>query len=40
MLFLLTFLVEEKMLKNRGHMKDRGKGAQGEIEHESEKVNS
>lgn len=38
--FLLTFLVEGKMQKNHGLMKDRGIGAQGEIEYESEQMNS
>jgi len=38
--FLLTFLVEGKMQKNHGLTKDRGKGAQGEIEYGSEQMNS
>lgn len=38
MAFLLTFLVEGKMLKNHGFVKGGGKGTQGETGYASEKV--
>ena len=38
--FLLTFLVEGKMLKKKAWPCERGKGTQEETENGSEKVNS